>query len=164
MALPQWITPSGFLGTATERTYTSFTLATQTTSTFSVISGTLPSGLYLANTGTISGAPFSVAQKLTSQIVVRASNSDGITDRTFIIDTQGATDPVWVTPAGYLSLGIGGQAYIVNKSYVDYQFNATYDILPAGQKLRYYIGDMDGTIPPGLTLTEDGRLYGCIRT
>ena len=162
MALPQWITLSGFLGTATERTYTSFTLATQTTSTFSLISGTLPSGLYLSNTGTISGAPFSVAQKLTSQIVLRATNSDGITDRTFIIDTQGATDPVWITPAGYLSLGISGQAYIVNKSYVDYQFNATYDILPAGQKLRYYIGDMDGTIPPGLTLTEDGRLYGYV--
>jgi len=162
MALPQWITPAGFLGTATERVHTSFPLATQTTSTFSVISGTLPGGLYLANTGTIYGTPFSVGQTITSQFVIRAANSNGITDRTFIIDTQGATDPVWLTPAGYLSVGLGGQSYVVNKEYVDYQFSAIYDVLPPGQKLRYYIGDMEGDLPPGLTLSEDGRLSGYV--
>jgi hypothetical protein len=160
MALPQWITPSGFLGTATERTSSTFILSTKSTSTFSLISGTLPSGMSLTTTGTIAGSPFSVGQIITSQFVVRAANGLGITDRTFIIDTQGATDPIWITPAGYLALGISGQSYIVNKSYVDYQFNAIYDVLPAGQKLRYYIGDLEGTLPPGLTLTEDGRLFG----
>ena len=162
MANPKWITPSGFLGTATERIATSFLISTETPSTFSVISGTLPGGLFLNNTGTITGTPFSVGQLITSQFVVRATNSEGITDRTFIIDTQGATDPVWLTPTGYLSLGLGGQSYVVNKEYVDYQLSAIYDILPAGQKLRYYIGDLEGELPPGLTLTEDGRLYGYV--
>ena len=138
--------------------------------TYSVISGALPGGLKLtspgglnsSSAGLISGTPFSVGQKITSQFVVRAKNSNGITDRTFIIDTQGATDPVWLTPEGYLSVGLGGQQYVVNKEYVDYQFSAIYDVLPAGQKLRYYIGDNEGELPPGLTLTEDGRLSGYV--
>jgi hypothetical protein len=162
MALPQWITPSGFLGTTTERTTSTFILSTKSTSTFSLISGKLPTGMTLSSTGIISGSSFSVAQIITSQFVIRAANASGITDRTFVIDTQGETDPVWITPGGYLALGISGQSYIINKSYVDYQFNAIYDVLPAGQKLRYYISDLDGTLPPGLILTEDGRLSGYV--
>lgn len=162
MALPKWITPSGFLSTVTERTFTSIPLQTADMSTFSLISGDLPGGLRLSNTGTISGIPFSVGEKLRSQFVIRALNADGITDRTFIIDTDGPTDPTWLTPAGFLTLGLGGQPYVVNKSYVDYQLSAIYDVLPAGQELRYYIGDREGELPPGLSLSESGRITGYI--
>lgn len=163
MALPQWITPVGFLGTATERIATSVSLEVINTGTFSIISGTLPGGLKLnSTTGIISGTPFSVGETITSQFVVRATNLTGITDRTFIIDVTGPTAPVWITPAGYLALGLGHQQYVVNKSYIDYQLSAIYDVLPAGQKLRYYIGDLEGELPPGVTLTEDGRLSGFV--
>ena len=162
MSLPQWVTPAGFLGTATERQYISFPLATRDTSTFSLISGDLPGGLRLLDTGTIAGIPYSVGETLTTQFVIRARNSEGITDRTFILDTQGPTAPVWLTPTGYLSLGLGGQSYVINRTYVDYQLSATYDILPVGQKLSYYIGDREGELPPGITLSEDGRLTGFV--
>lgn len=162
MALPKWITPSGFLSTVTERTFTSIPLQTVNTSTFSLISGDLPGGLRLSDTGTISGIPFSVGEKLRSQFVIRAANTSGITDRTFIIDTEGPTDPTWLTPSGFLTLGLGGQQYVVNKSYVDYQLSAIYDVLPAGQELRYYIGDREGELPPGLSLSESGRITGYV--
>jgi hypothetical protein len=164
MATPQWITPSGFLGTVVERVSTSTNLyvVDNTATTFSLISGSLPGGLGISSSGRISGTPFSVGQMITSQFVIRAANKDGITDRTFILDTSGPTDPIWLTPAGYLAIGAGGQQYMINKGYVDYQLSAIYDVLPAGQKLRYYIGDLEGELPPGLTLTEDGRIYGFI--
>lgn len=162
MSLPKWITPAGFLGTATERVNTSFLLETETTSTFSLISGSLPSGLKLSSGGLLAGTPFSVGETLTNQFVIRARNSEGITDRTFIVDTEGPTAPVWLTPTGYLRLGLGGQYYVINKTYVDYQLSAIYDVLPTGQKLRYYIGELEGTLPPGLTLSDDGRITGFI--
>lgn len=163
MATPQWITPEGFLGTLTERVSTSTVVeASGDVSSYRIISGQLPGGLYFSTTGTIYGVPFSVGETVRSQFVVRATNSSGITDRTFALDVVGATAPIWVTPQGYLSLGINEQYYAFNRQLVDYQFNAVYDQLPAGQQLRYYIADQDGTLPPGLALSEEGRLTGTI--
>jgi hypothetical protein len=162
MATPQWITPAGFLGTITERVHTSTNLVTLGSSTFSLISGPLPAGLTFFNTGTISGTPLSVGKTIRSQFVVRAKNQEGITDRTFILDTQGPTDPVWITSEGYLPVGINNQLYVINREYIDYQLEAEYDALPIGQKLRYYIGDLEGELPPGVTLSEDGKLTGYV--
>jgi hypothetical protein len=130
--------------------------------TYKIINGALPGGLVFNTDGTINGTPYSVGEKIQSQFMVRASNSDGITDRTFYIDTQGPTDPVWLTPSGILPLGINNQYYTINKQFVDYQLSAEYDQLPPGQKLRYYINEKDGILPPGLSLTEDGRIIGQI--
>ena len=163
MSTPTWITPAGFLGTATERVLTEFTLVSNNATTFSIISGKLPGGMKLSNTGTISGVPFSVGETIISQFVVRAENTNGITDRTFIINTEGPTAPAWVTPEGYLVLGLGRQPYIINRQYIDYQFNALYDALPAGQQLRYYIVDGDGALPNGVALSESGRLIGYVK-
>jgi len=160
MAFPQWSTPAGFLGTITERQYSFFKLEASDNSKFSVISGSLPDGLKITTTGTIVGTAFSVGEVIRSTFVVRATGSTGVTDRTFVIDTYGPTDPEWVTPAGYLPLGQGGQSYIINKQFIDYKLNAFYDKLPQGQKLRYYIAENDGELPPGITLTQDGRLVG----
>ena len=160
MSIPQWSTPAGFLGTVTERQFSFFELEALGSTTFSIISGSLPSGLKITTTGTIVGTAFSVGEVIRSTFVVRASGSNGVTDRTFVIDTQGPTEPEWVTPAGYLPLGQGQQSYIINKQFIDYKLNTITDKLPVGQKLRYYIADQEGTLPPGITLTSDGRLVG----
>lgn len=162
MSAPTWLTPTGFLGTTTERILSEFVLSADNATSFSIISGNVAAGMQLSNTGIISGVPFSVGNTVVSQFVVRATNEDGITDRTFIINTEGPTAPEWVTPEGYLTLGISSQPYIINRQYVDYQFNALYDVLPAGQQLRYYIGDGDGTLPNGVTMSETGRLMGYV--
>jgi hypothetical protein len=127
MSLPVWITPSGFLGTITERTSASIALSVVDTATFSLISGILPVGLNLNNQGIISGIPASVGGTVTTQFVIRASdptNSSLLTDRTFTIDTQGLSNLAWVTPAGYLNVGFGKEYYVINKENVDYQFIA----------------------------------------
>lgn len=162
MSLPQWSTPVGFLGTITERLYSSFSLSASNNPTYSVISGELPRGLRISNTGTIDGTAFSVGEVIRSTFVVRAATTSGVTDRTFIIDTQGPSEPQWITSSGYLPLGEGNQLYIINKQFVDYKLNAIYDTLPAGQQLRYFISDQDGQLPPGITLNSDGRLVGFV--
>jgi hypothetical protein len=162
MLTPKWITSAGFLGTITERVTTSTSIeAVGGNVAYALINGSLPGGLRL-NTGTgyISGTPYSVGQTIRSRFVVRATNEAGITDRTFYIDTDGPTDPEWLTPGGFLPAGINGQYYLINKQLIDYQLSALYDKLPTNQKLRYYIADNDGELPPGVILTEDGRLTG----
>ena len=163
MALPKWSTPVGFLGTITERQFSYIELAASGNPTFSIISGSLPDGLKITSTGTIVGTAFSVGEIIRSTFVVRASTDIGVTDRTFIIDTQGPTDPEWITPAGYLPLGQGGQSYVINRQVVDYKLNALYDKLPQGQQLRYFIADQSGELPPGITLTTDGRIVGQLK-
>jgi len=162
MALPKWSTPAGFLGTITERLYSSFSLSASNNPTYSVISGELPNGLSISNTGTISGTAFSVGEVIRSKFVVRAATTSGASDRTFVIDTQGPSEPEWITPEGYLPLGEGNQLYVINKQFIDYKLNAIYDTLPEGQQLRYFISDQDGQLPPGVTLTSDGRLVGFV--
>lgn len=165
MATPQWITPVGFLGTVTELTSSTFTLsiANPTTSTaFTMLSGSLPTGLQLSNTGTITGIPSVVSDITRSTFVIRANNTSGITDRTFYIDAQGSTAPIWVTPSDFLYVGIYGQAYCINMLHVDYQLNATYDVLPVDKTLKYFIAESDGSLPPGLVLSKSGRITGIV--
>lgn len=162
MSKPVWITPSGFLGTVTERVSTSTSVIASSATSYTIISGEVPPGLIFTSNGNLAGIPFSVGETERHQFVVRARNNEGISDRTFIMDVIGPTAPFWETQIGYLPVGISGENYAVNKQFVDYQLEAIYDALPTGQKLRYYIADEDGTLPTGLILTEDGRITGQI--
>ena len=124
MTAPVWSTPAGFLGTYTQQiqfiaTGSNITLALQTdvpNSTFSIISGSLPSGLHIyPGNGIIYGTPFYTNQLVTSEFVVRASNSEGVADRTFSIDIEGPTAPTWVTNNGLLAVGPNLEQYALNK-------------------------------------------------
>lgn len=164
MTAPIWVTPAGLLGTLTERITTSTSIyATGTNVSYSMIAGDLPSGLYLnSSTGLIQGTPVSVFTDQTSEFVIRASNNDGLSDRTFGITVLGPSEPVWATTQGPLPAGINGEFYTFNKAYVDYQLRAETDILASGNTLKYYIGDNQGRLPPGLKLSTSGRIYGFI--
>jgi hypothetical protein len=172
MTAPKWITDSGFLGTLTERTAVSVPFTVDGTGTaFSIISGQLPSGLVLqrittsttaTTTGFIIGNPMNVPATLSSQFVIRAENTYGASDRTFLLDITGGIDPVWVTPSGFLAVGTSGECFAVNEHIVDYQLNALPNVLFETMKLRYYIAEGDGQLPKGLQLTEDGRIAGII--
>lgn len=171
MTTPVWITPPGFVGTFTEGVSNSVTFAAKGAMDFNIITGTTPPGFvtYVINTSTnadytstlvVSGTPYHAGINSRYQFVLRANNDSGVTDRTFYADIVGASAPIWVTPSGFLKTGISSQYYSINGQFVDYQLSAEYDALPPGQKLRYYIEDFDGTLPPGLQLTEDGRIIG----
>ena len=163
MTTPTWITAAGFLGTVTELVSTSTKILAQgTPTTYTVISGGLPVGLTLSNTGTISGTPLEVIKTTRSKFVVRAANTSGVADRTFSIDTQGPTNPIWSTGPGYLPIGYAGQGYALNYQYINYSVAATAQTLPPGYKLRYYLSEGE-KLPPGLLLSEDGVISGYVK-
>lgn len=164
MTAPIWVTPAGFLGTYTERTTISIpVVATGTNISYSLISGDLPIGLSLQSaTGNILGTPVSVPVIITNEFVIRATNVDGLADRTFTLDITGPSAPVWATPSGTLPIGLNGEYFAFNKLYVDYALRAETDILSEDSSLKYYIGDQQGQLPPGLKLSTSGRIYGYI--
>lgn len=164
MTAPVWTTPAGFLGTLTERKTTATNLvATGTNITYSVVSGNLPTGLYLnSSTGLILGTPVSVTVDTPSTFVIRAANNEGVRDRTFSYNVAGIDEPVWATNSGSLPVGINGEYFTFNKEYVDYQLRADTDILAPENNLKYYIADNQGQLPPGLKLSTNGRITGYI--
>lgn len=160
--LPQWTVPNNYtLGTfqERERLEIALPLASTTDITTTVISGSLPNGLRISNNKII-GTPFEVARTTTSKFVVRATSPEGVLDRTFFIVVEGEDDPVWVTPEGRLPVGPNSVYFILDSSLIDYQLVARDNDLPTGQTLKYYIQDGDGELPPGITLTTDGKLVG----
>ena len=131
------------------------------TSIVTLISGELPPGLRLEE-NQIVGTPFEVQRSTEFEFVLRATNSSGIADRTYKIIVNGPDVPVWTTNEGKLPIGPNNSFYIIDSSIVDFQLSAIDPDLPAGDKLEYFIADGDGTLPPGIKLTDQGRLIGIV--
>ena len=167
MPLTVWSQDSGYsLGSFEERIQFKPALDLPTTGSlsgvnFSVISGSLPPGLRLSGNQII-GTPFEVARPTTFKFCIRASSTAGIADRTFFMDVSGADSPTILTPAGDLPLGPENLYFVLDESYVDFQIDAIDFDTATGQKLNYFIGEDDGELPPGLTLTSTGLLYGFV--
>jgi len=164
-----WTEFSGYdLGRHVEGTAVSIPLPinVQTGVTFSVISGTVPSGLairYLSGSWQLVGTPFLTTNNTDFTFCIRANNGIAISDRTFnmVVYTLGV--PEFITPAGELPVGLGGQYYVMDNSYISFQLDAFDYNDTTGQPLRYYIADNDGTLPPGVTLSSTGLVSGFIK-
>ena len=161
MAKPVWNTTAGSLGTLQEKTTQSINLSATDADKFSVISGKLPGGLRLEGTKIV-GTPFEVPDTRNYEFVLRASNSEGSIDRTFTLTVEGEDPPFWITPQGSLPVGPQGEYFILNRSPLDYQLTAGDNDLSAGETIEYYLDDLFGDLPPGLSLAKDGRLTGVI--
>jgi hypothetical protein len=130
--------------------------------TYSVISGKLPTGLRIVN-NTVQGTPFEVPRPTDFEFVIRASNGTQIADRTFFWTVEGADEPKWETAPGTLAIGSNNQYYILDSSYVDFQLIATDFDTAAGQSLKFFQPKNGGALPPGLILTNTGRIVGWIQ-
>ena len=139
----------------------SSTVLALNTSIVTLISGTLPPGLRLEENKLV-GTPFEVQRSTEYEFVLRATNSAGVQDRTFKIIVNGPDAPTWTTPEGKLKIGKNNAFYIIDSSIVDFQLEAIDPDLPAGDNLEFYIADGDGVLPPGIRLTETGRLIGIV--
>ena len=157
-----WQTPAGNLTTITERVITEITISATSTVgeiTYSIIAGNLPRGLRLTQ-NRIQGSPVEVRRFTTSRFVIRADDGSDIEDRTFSISVDGADEPVWITREGFLNVGQGENYFVLDNARVDFQLEAADSDLVAGDTLEFYISPMAGQLPPGLTLSRDGRISG----
>jgi len=165
MATPVWTTTAGKLATFNEDSSYSLQLEANTSDstaiTYSVIAGSLPSGMRVTSTGLLTGTPAQVAKRTLYTFVVRATAGAQITDRTFSIDIEGQDAPVFTTASGQLQLDDStrvGLYWVLDGEYVNFQFQATDIDTRLGGEIKFEV--ISGILPPGLTLREDGLLSG----
>ena len=126
-----------------------------------IISGSIPTGTRIEG-NKIVGTVYEVAYNRTFTSVIRATYNDIFQDRTIEIAVTGPDDPEWQTNPGLVPLGANSNLYILDNELVDFQFEATDTDLSAGDELSYFIANGDGVLPPGLELSEEGRLTGIV--
>lgn len=166
MSLTVWTQPSGTsLGTFQERvkfnTPLQLPVSGDSGVAYKIISGELPGGLRIEG-NTIVGTPYEVSRSTEFSFCIRASKNNEIADRTFKMTIDGADAPIFITQEGYIDAGDHQQYYVMDSSFVDYQIQAFDEDTASGQHLSYFIASGDGELPPGLTLTEDGRIVGIV--
>lgn len=179
MALNIWTQPSGtIISVIPEQITVSIPLPLAgdlTGVTFRVISGELPSGLSIVGQNII-GSSYIVANATNYKFCIRASRDiynttvspskyirTDIADRTFNIIITGFNPPTFVTPAGLLPVGDNKQYYTVDQTYLSYALEVTDLDIAVGQTLKFFIADGDGTLPPGLSLSQDGVISGYVK-
>jgi hypothetical protein len=145
---PTWSTTAGSLGTYTKNSAFSATVAGTDDSgivSYSLVSGSLPTGLSInSSTGVISGTP-SVSSPLTYSFTLRVTDDGGqIVDRLFTLTNTG---PTWVT-ATTLPSFTRNSGYSTTLSATD-DGTVTYSIvsgaLPTGLSLNSSTGVISGT-------------------
>jgi hypothetical protein len=159
-----WGVKSGYtFGVLNEREFTTLTfpLSTVEPVTLEKISGDLPLGLRIEGV-TLIGTPFEVSRTTEYKFVIRARTTSAFEDRTLSITIAGEDDPLWITQEGTLPIGPNNIFFILDSTPVEFQLQAIDNDIPAGDKLEYFISSGDGDLPPGITLTDDGRLIGIV--
>lgn len=167
-----WKVENGDLGTLTERISVNIPVDAASDRgpiNFSLIAGRLPQGLRLdtvvqhdssVSTLRIIGSPAEVKTFTTSKFVIRANDGTDIEDRTFSLSVDGSDAPVWITREGFLNVGQGESYFVLDNARVDFQLEASDPDVVAGDVLEYYIGPMGGELPPGLSLSKEGKISG----
>lgn len=126
-----------------------------------LISGSLPRGCRLEGVYIV-GTAYEVVRDTSYKFTIRAYENDFFEDRTLEIVVSGPDSPTWVTREGLLPVGSNNQLFILDNSIIDYQLIATDPDISAGDELEYFIAEGDGELPPGISLTEDGKLTGIV--
>lgn len=124
-----------------------------------IISGILPRGTRLENNNIV-GTAFEVELDTVSSVVIRAHWMEHFDDRTFKIKVIGPDSPEWLTPQGLLPIGNNNRYFILDNEIIDFQLIATDTDISAGDSLDYFIAEGEGTLPPGISLTKEGKLVG----
>ena len=185
MATPVWSTTAGKIASIDEQSAFSLQLEANTSDStaiaYSLIAGSLPSGMSLTSDGLLTGTPAEVAKRTLYTFVVRATAGTAITDRTFTLDVKGADAPTFTTVAGQLNkplstvyttdststcdsilttADVTGNVTVLDGSFIEYDIVATDTDTAAGQNLVYEI--VQGSLPPGVTMTTGGKISGVV--
>jgi hypothetical protein len=150
-----WITPAGSLGTIPELQTYSLNLETYspgTTVSYTLTTGSLPSGLELETNGYISGNTLNVLGSITSNFTVRATDTTGVVnDRGFSLTVASTIQPNITPSSGELPLTITGNRYRQTFTLVDTSNLADTEFTLA-----------NGTLPSNLELAANGNLRGVV--
>jgi hypothetical protein len=168
MPLSVWTQPSGFKFTNNGQPFSAgvsidLTLPLNTSISgvsLRIISGELPSGLFLIGTHII-GSPFIKKNRTAYSFCIRASKAGEISDRTYNLSLTEPNVPTFITNPGELDIGLYQQYYVLDGSYVNYQLESI-NLADDRQPVSYFISSGDGALPPGLTLSKDGIISGYI--
>ena len=185
MATPVWSTTAGKIASIDEQSAFSLQLEANTSDStaiaYSLIAGSLPTGMSLTSTGLLTGTPAEVAKRTLYTFVVRATAGSAITDRTFTLDVKGADEPVFTTVAGQLNkplstvyttdssstcdstlttADVTGNVTVLDGSFIEFDIVATDTDTAAGQNLVYEV--VQGSLPPGVTMTTGGKISGVV--
>ena len=186
MATPVWTTTSGTIASINEQASFSLQLEANTSDstaiTYSLIAGSLPTGMSLTSDGLLTGTPAEVAKRTLYTFVVRATAGSAITDRSFAIDVSGADAPAFTTVAGQLNkplstvyttdsssttdstlttADVTGNVTVLDGSFIEYSIVATDTDTAAGQNLVYE--GVSGSFPPGVTMPTGGKISGIVQ-
>jgi hypothetical protein len=129
--------------------------------TVTLLSGRLPDGVSIDGTSLV-GTPAEVIRETEYRFVLRAVKNNELQDHTFRLRVTGADQPEWITEPGLLPVGPQDALFILDNEIIDYQLVVEDSDLLAGDELLFYIEPGNGLLPPGITLTEDGRLTGVV--
>ena len=139
---PVITTATGALtGGTTDLPYSVTLAATNSPTSWTVSSGSLPAGLTLNNSGVISGTPTSAG---TANFTVTATNAGGTSAQVAFSIVITLAVPVITTPAGDLTGGFLGVPYSVTLTATNSPTSWAWS----------------GTPPPGLTLSNSGVISG----
>jgi hypothetical protein len=168
MATPVWTTTAGKLATFTEDSTYSLQLEANTSDstaiTYSVIAGSLPTGMSVTSTGLLTGTPAQVAKRTLYTFVVRATAGSTVTDRSFSLDIEGQDAPTFTTASGQLQLADStrvGLYWALDGESVNFQMQATDLDTRAGGALSFSI--TEGLLPPGLSMDSAGLITGTVK-
>ena len=156
MAAPIWLTAAGDLGIIPEEEYFEFFLDAYNpgggTITYSLISGSLPQGIELDEsgsivgipTGKIGGVPAAVSKVTTSTFTVRITNPEElVADRTFSLTVAGILPQSIIPTSSSLGTYLDGT-----------YFYADINTIEPNQYLQSTFSIIAGELPPGVSLNS----------
>jgi hypothetical protein len=147
---PTWVSKS-YLGTFAPSTrITNYQLVANNAVLYTLLSGSLPIGVAMTNTGLLYGTPSAPLTLTTYTFTVRVTGSDGeVADRTFTADITAGQVAQLTLPSGVL-------ATWDDSTWVDYQLGYInpFPDIPVKFEIR------EGFLPPGLELSISGRISG----
>ena len=121
-----------------------------TSVTYALLSGALPSGLFLTTHGLIHGTPSLVSVATTSTFAVRATDNLGnLRDRTFSITVIGSAIPQITTPSGTL---LSQYDSVWTQIQIEYSNPDPNNVVLVELK--------EGVLPPGLQMSDQGLISG----
>ena len=155
MSQPVWNTPAGSIGSFPASLPLLFEFSASAvlpaiSVTYTLISGSLPTGITLSNHGLLSGTPGIVTGDTSSAFTIRATdNLQNIRDRTFSMVISGSAIPQFTTPNGSI---------LSTQDSIWIQYPITYSNPETNNPVIIQI--REGALPPGLEIDSLGVIRG----